>query len=67
MFGYLIGQALLSLPPLLRLAFKKGGFNKTIEPIFVKLIKTILNLAVLRLQLSDRLIPESFLICMALM
>jgi hypothetical protein len=43
-FGYLIGQALLRLPPLLRLAFKKGWFNKTIEPIFVKLIETILNL-----------------------
>ncbi len=55
MFGYLIGQALLSLLPFLRLAFEKGGLNKTIKPIFVKLVEAILNLAVLCLELSDRL------------
>jgi hypothetical protein len=46
-FGYLIGQALLSLLPFLRLAFKKRGLNETIKAIFVKLIETALNLAVL--------------------
>jgi hypothetical protein len=66
-FGYLIGQALLGLLPFLRLAFKKRGFNKTIEPIFVKLIGTVLNLSVFCLELRDRLIPEAFFICMALM
>jgi hypothetical protein len=66
-FGYLIGQALLSLLQFLRLAFKKGGLNKTIEPIFVKLIESILNLAVLCLESRDRLIPESFFVRVALM
>jgi len=66
-FGYLIGQALLSLLPFLRLAFKKSGFNKTIKAIFVKLIETILNLAVLCVELRDRLVPESLLVGVALM
>ncbi len=65
MFPYLIRQTLLSLSPVLRFAFKESGFNETIEPIFVKLIKTVLDLAVLRLQSRNRLIPEAFLICMA--
>jgi len=66
-FGYLIGQAFLSLLPLLRLALKKGGLNKAIEPIIVKLIKAILNLAVLCSELTDRLVPEPLLGCVALM
>jgi hypothetical protein len=64
-FGDLIGQALLSLLPFLRFAFKKRGLNKTIEPIVVKLIEASLKLAVLGLQSSDRLIPESLLVCVA--
>ena len=55
------------LSPLLRLAFKKGGLNETIKPIFVKLIEASLNLAVLGLQSSDRLIPELLLVRVALM
>ena len=47
--------------------FKESGFNKTIKSIFVKFIETVPNLAVLCLELSDRLIPGAFFICMALL
>jgi len=40
---------------------------RNIEPIFVKLIKTVLNLAVLYVEWRDRFIPESLLVCVALM
>jgi len=51
----------------LRLAVKKSGLNKTIKAIFIKLIKSILNLALPGLQSSNGLISEAFLVCVALM
>jgi hypothetical protein len=49
-FAAFVHQALLCLPPLLQFALKESRFNETVEPIFVKLIESVLNLAVLRLQ-----------------
>jgi hypothetical protein len=47
-------------------ASRSNGW-RNIEPIFVELIKTVLNLAVLYVEWRDRLIPESLLVCVALM
>ena len=63
MLGYLIRQTLLRLPPLLRLAFEKGGLNKTIEPIFVEFIESILNLAVLCEDFNGDIVRRSTVLC----